>query len=167
MVVNPEGARLRGRRFHDFEVRGGVPVGGRHIRRSARFVRTREGTMARYRSLVLGCFFNAAFALPAQGDFIPPIQLESGELTLHFPDGGLVASAPELFIANSASDLESSVYPLAHCTFCMPGDVVSFNGSWIGTPGFDIFQGTQYTTGGALDRLNEFHVFTPTIVMPP
>src|SRR5262249_31188101 len=147
-----------GGRFHDFEFRGGVPVGGRRIRRSARFVRTREGTMARYRSLVLGCFFIAAFALPAQGDFIPSIQLESGDLTLHFPDGGLVARAPDLFIGNSASAIDAGNYPLAHCAFCMPGDVVSFNGSWIGTPGFDIFQGTQYTTGGALDRLNSFTV---------
>jgi hypothetical protein len=115
-------------------------------------------------SLFLACLLIAASALPAKGGLV---QLESGGLFLDFPFGGLQAEAPGLSIFAGAGEIDASNYPLTHCAACRPGDVVGFNGSWLGTSGSVTWQGIFYETGGALDPVNVFGVSTPTIVVPP
>jgi hypothetical protein len=121
--------------------------------------------MSRCRSLVLACVLIAAFALPAKSDFIQ-VQLEAGGMHLEgFFFGELDVSGPGLSILADAGGLDSTHYPLGQDL--RPGNVVSFSGSWLGTGGFVTWQGTSFSTGGALDPLNQFQVFTPTIVVPP
>jgi hypothetical protein len=122
--------------------------------------------MGRCRSFVLTCVLIAASALPAESEFVS-VQLETGNLLLDFPFGGLVAGAPGLSIFAGASEIDASHYPLDQCAPCKPGDVVSLSGGWFGTSGGVSWQGTFYSTGGALDPLNDFRVSTPALVMPP
>src|SRR5438094_2097333 len=113
--------------------------------------------MGRCGSFVLACFLIAAFALPAESEFVN-VQLETGTLHLDFPFGGLNAAGPGLSIFAGAGEIEAGAYPLNQCAPCKPGDVVSLSGGWLGTAGGVTWQGTFYSTGGSLDPLNVFSV---------
>ena len=92
--------------------------------------------------------------------------LDAGSLSLNYPSGTLSASGPDISILAGADVFDATDYPLNHCAFCRPGDVVDFSGSWLGTGGSVTYQGATFTTGGALDPLNVFSVTTPTVVPP-
>ncbi len=93
--------------------------------------------------------------------------LDAGSLSLNYPSGTLSASGPDISILAGADVFDATDYPLNHCAFCRPGDVVDFSGSWLGTGGSVTYQGASFSTGGALDPLNVFSVTTPATVVPP